>query len=460
MPFEKRYQFEVSSLLFPILFLMQRLNSATNNQSYNCPHLNLFADPELPSFVFEMSLEKLLEETILNYHDHQGLDENEPEEEKLVGEKMADLLLETLRSWGPTSALRRRIQLQRYFAQNQQWGLQWKSGRSTAITSFIQQAERDLQRRISQTAFGVLANANYSSSLVGNSIRQYIDSSKDSLFDVDHLIARLTTRFQLSDAKGDRDSTADNDQYSNIVIGQVSDNSTVAVEYMAELELMHERYDRALGYYLAIGSHFMIDSFPQVETAAVQCLNSYFQDSLPEEQDKIESNKYFHILSMIELHELSHVLLKRNYSFVDKKGDSKAESPIVALIMLVGLSRSGRFLIDNCSPPEGTQASSDDTEGTFGRSNLPLDLIVKQLESRPKLLYWFLFQVFIHKAEWYAKFPTTAVPPVAITEIHRLQLSLFLDYAIENNQNDESSKPPALLMANNDTPFMVFLRVR
>lgn len=423
-------------------------------------------DPDLPAFVFEMSLEKMLEDTLSNSHEGNNgrRDESQHDKEYLVGEKMADLFLETMRSWGPTSSLRRRIQLHRYCAQNQQWGLQWHSlSGSSAVVPFIRQAEKDLHRRISQTAFGVLSNAHHSPSLTqNNSIRQHIDSSKDSLFGVEHLIARITARFQLnsSDKSG---ILADYDTSSKIVLGTMKHNYAVVIESMAELELMRERFDRALGYYLTIGSEFMVDALSSLEDMAVQSVNSFCQSNsfTITEQTEVENFKYSHVLSLIELHQLTHILLKRNVVFVHKKGVSKAESPIVALIMLVGLSRAGRFLIDHCSPPEGTvtQINSDENGVSFSGSNLPLDLVANQMKSRPKLLYWFLFQVFIHKPDIYVKFPTTAVPPPPITDLHRLQFSLFVDYADEDDaENDQRNQSPAGLIVDKDTPFMAFLR--
>ena len=34
-----------------------------------------------------------------------------------------------------------------------------------------------------------------------------------------------------------------------------------------------------------------------------------------------------------------------------------------------------------------------------------------------QLLFWYLFQVFIHKLEMYVKFPITAVPSLVITDL-------------------------------------------
>ncbi|KAL7543859.1 hypothetical protein ACHAXR_013228 [Thalassiosira sp. AJA248-18] len=424
-------------------------------------------DPHLPGFVFEMSLEKMLEEAI----DEQGHAESEVKHQQgkdnRVGEKMADLFLETIRSWGPTSALRRRIQLHRYCAQNQQWGLRRNSLSSggSVIAPFIRQAEKDLHRRISQTSFGVLSDAHHSTSpSQKKSLRQYIDSSEDSLFDVDHVITRLAMRLQLS-GTDNSGIPINNGSSSNILLGNMKDHSAVIVESMAELELMRERFDRALGYYLAIGSHFMIYSLSSLEESAVQCVNSFYQKSASSstsgQQNKVENDKYAQALSLIELHQLFPILLKRNFFFADEKDDSAAESPIVSLIMLVGLSRAGRFLIDNCAPPESTQQIDSD-ENSFsekGASNLPLDLVAKQMKSRPKLLYWFLFQVFVEKSDIYVKFATTAVPPAAITDLHRIQFSLFLDYAKKDgSKRSKSDRSPAGLTADDDTPFMAFLR--
>jgi len=57
------------------------------------------------------------------------------------------------------------------------------------------------------------------------------------------------------------------------------------------------------------------------------------------------------------------------------------------------------------------------------------------------------------------KFPTTAVPPAAITDLHRIQFSLFVEYADEDGtKSSESDQSPAGLTAQKDTPFMAFLR--
>jgi hypothetical protein len=173
--------------------------------------------------------------------------------------------------------------------------------------------------------------------------------------------------------------------------------------------------------------------------------------------------KYDHLLSLIELYQLHHFLLQRNYYFIDQRDESDVCPPIVSLIKLVGLGLAGRFLMDSCSPPD--DVSSFAVENSSGEAcgvkvylaSLPLDLVSDQLKPTPRLLYWYLFLLFVQKPEMYVKFATTAVPPVVITELHRTQFSLFVDYA---DNNAENTTAPSFLDVDEETLFMSFLKVR
>ena len=390
-------------------------------------------DPQLPSYVFEMVLEKMLDETANHRFDDYAESHHEYDVHDVALDKMTDLFLETLRSWGPTSCLRKRIQLQRYHGQ--------KLRRNSSSFALIKQAEKDLQRRISQTAFGVLSDAKESASMLQETIRQAIDASKDSLFDVDKMIEKFSLRLQQTGETPDQD-----DQTSNIFLGTKSDVTTIFAN--AELEMMRERFDRALGYYLSIGSSLMTEFLPLLEETAVLSVNhSQEKVALAE----VTGTKYDHVLSLIEIHQLQHILLNRNYFFVDKS-DGSFEPPIVALIMLVGLSKAGRFLMDCLSLPD-TKSESE----ASNNSNLPLDDIAAQLNSRPKLLYWFLFLVFTKRPDMYVNFPTTSVPPLAITNLHQTQFLLFLDYANEKG-GEIISAPASTMTIDSDSPFISFLR--
>ncbi|KAL7454387.1 hypothetical protein ACHAWC_006029 [Mediolabrus comicus] len=400
-------------------------------------------DPHLPSYVFEMILEKMLDETV-HHRSKDDTGSREFDVHDVAMDKMTDLFLETLRSWGPTSCLRKRIQLQRFDGQSLR--------QDSPSFIFIKQAEKDLQRRISQTAFGVLSDASDSSFMLQNiTLRQAIDASKDSLFDVDTLIEKLSLRLQLNGTAIEQDGLT-----SNVSLGRTADITTIFA--IAELEMMRERFDRALGYYLSIGSSFMIESLSLVEETAVLSVNlSQEKVALAEVTD----TKYDHVLSIILMHQLQHILLNRNYSFVDKS-EGSTEPPVVALIMLVGLSKAGNFLMDCLSPPNTIPGPGGEKETPIDRndSNLPLDAIATQLASRPKLLYWFLFLVFTKRPDMYVKFSSTSVPPVTITNLHRTQFSLFLDYANERDTeiiSAPTSTAPSLAI-DSDSPFMSFLR--
>eukprot|EP00804_Cyclotella_cryptica_P021518 CCRYP_005836-RA/>CCRYP_005836-RA protein AED:0.01 eAED:0.01 QI:1499/1/1/1/0.66/0.5/4/739/899 len=416
-------------------------------------------DPWLSPFVFEMALEKMLNETcskVVKQIQTEGTSSKWD-----IGDTMADLLLETLRAWGPTSSLRRRIQMHRYFIQSHHLALNWRSLSGSQTMSFIQQAEKDLQRRISQTAFGVLRDVqspNSESKQV--SPRQHISSSDDSLFNVENMIVRLTKKLfvGVDESSMNYDLTS-----SSVLLGSFDQGAATTVEALAELELMRDRYDRAIGYYLAIGSRFIGESSPSsVETCAVEAVNKFHRsegasisNTVP--RDGTVQPKYEHVLSLIELYQLHHFLLRRNYFFIDQRAESDACPPIVSLIKLVGLELAGRFLMDSCSPPDDASRLSAENASEEAYSGLPLDLVSDQLKSTPRLLYWYLFLLFVQKPELYVKFATTAVPPVVITELHRTQFSLFLDYA---DNEAETVTAPSFLDVDEETLFMSFLKVR
>jgi hypothetical protein len=400
-----------------------------------------------------MSLEKMLQETCFNAKKVKDIEEEQTSQS--TAEKMADLFLETLRSWGPTSSLRRRIQMHRYFIQSYSIGSkgQSKPG-SNSFTSFIQQAERDLQRRISQTAFGVLTDAQSSDNEATHpSLRQHISSSDDSLFSVEKMILIFTNKL----FSRDDEHPVDIDFASpTIQIGILDQEAVVVLESLAELELMRERYDRALGYYLAIGSSFAGEvTQSAAEANAVQFVNTHHQSkgiyltkSVTDEGNT--TSKYGHVLSLIELHQLHQFLLHQNYFFLNQKPEVESCSPIVSLIKLVGLERTGAFLMENCAPPD----DADNQAANF--ASLPLDLVADQLKSRPKFLYWYLYLLFVNKPELYVKFATTAVPPLVITDLHRTQFYLFVDYA-DTNISSEPDNTPTFMDVDEETPFMSFL---
>jgi hypothetical protein len=71
-------------------------------------------------------------------------------------------------------------------------------------------------------------------------------------------------------------------------------------------------------------------------------------------------------------------------------------------------------------------------------------------------LYWYLFLLFVQKPDMYVKFATTAVPPLVITDLHRAQFFLFVDYA-DAAFSDDSIKTTSFFNVDEETPFMSFL---
>ena len=414
--------------------------------------LSTVIDPWLPSFVFEMALEKMLQETCTSAK--KSADKEKLPSQPSVSEKMSDLLLETLRAWGPTSSLRRRIQMHRYFVQSHSIGSKRGSAvHDATLTTFIVQAERDLRRRITQTAFGVLADVKSSDSETTHpTLRQHISSSDDSLYNVENMISKFSAKISNGGEERSHEVVVDS-LTSSVQIGSLDKESVIVLELLAELELMRERYDRALGYFLTIGSTF-IDDLSMIETAAVESVNTYHRSQGLMLSQENASFKYGHVLSLIELHQLHHFLLHQNYFFVDNTCDTETCSPIVSLIKLVGLERAGSFLMESCSPPD--DASSALGSETVHFASLPLDLVADQLKSRPKLLYWYLFLLFVQKPEMYVKFATTAVPPVVVTDLHRTQFFLFVDHA-DIKASNETENAPSLFDVDEETPFMSFL---
>ena len=384
-----------------------------------------------------MALEKMLQETC-----------SEEQGQSIIKGTMSDLFIETLRSWGPTSSLRQRIQLHRYFINSHSIGPKWRSV-SDAMASFVQKAERDLRRRITQTAFGVLEDTESDGSLMHPPLHQHVSSSDDSLFSVENMIMKYTQSLV-------KETHAVDFASSTVQLCNLGPNTAIVLESLAELELMSERYDRALGYYLAIGSSFMEESLLlSIEDAAVKSVNSSHQNDNTTLADEVSQEtagliKFGHVLSLVELHQLHQLLLSRNYFFTDIKDESKVCSPIISLIKLVGLDQAGTFLMESCSPPD------DSTSDRTVFASLPLDLVADQLKSKPKLLYWYLYLLFVQKPDMYVNFATTAVPPVVITDLHRTQFFLFVDYA-DLKDPDEKDNAPSFLDVDKDTPFMAFL---
>jgi len=160
-------------------------------------------------------------------------------------------------------------------------------------------------------------------------------------------------------------------------------------------------------------------------------------------------------LTMIESYDLHRSLLKKRTS--GRSDTSKNLPPLVSLICLVGLEETGNFIIQHCTLPRSKPSTSAST--SENRSDLPITQVAAQLNPYPKLLYWFLQRIFYEKPDIYVQFPNTAVPPSAVTDLHRIHFNLHVDYA--DRAFDESKKLtsiPTFEELRFESPMMKFLK--
>lgn len=390
----------------------------------------------------------------------------------------ADLFLKTLRSWGPTSSISERIKVHRVFSTMQVWHEQ---AASSASQPDIEGAKADLHNRRHQTVVGYLQTAKTSSAQVGaakHALDKSLDgasssvSTFDSLFGIDNV--RQYLEVQLKNKvreENDVPSTADDD------VLQIDDPRRIIAATkliaLSELHFMKGQHEEALKMQLAVGANYSEPSLTELENEAIKIVNASNKAILPREAAPNQESRssYHHVLGLIEYHHLHWCLLETQFLSSAPNGskrgteDGANQSPILSLIRLVGLELSGRFLADHCSVPHPT-ASTGRRQNHVSQANrnrshtLPLDAVAEQLRPTPKILHWYLTQVFLHKPEVYVKFPNTAVPPKAVTDLHRVHLELHIKYAANSADKDRKlSEVPAYDDSNTETPLLMFLKV-
>jgi len=388
----------------------------------------------------------------------------------------ADLFLKTLRSWGPTSTISERIKVHRVFTTMQ-------VSRERALSAshpVIEEAKADLHNRRHQTVVGYLQTAQASSAQVGaakHALDKSLDgasssvSTSDSLFGVDNVRRYLDEKLNNVHAEDEGPAAAD----GNVSLSSDSRRVIAATQLTAlsELDFMKGRHEESLKLQLAVGTKYSVMSLDDLENEAIETVNASSNNISPSEEALGDGSRlsYHHILGHIEYHHLHGCLLETQFlsfestGFGGEKDKDANQSPILSLIRLVGLELSGRFLVDHCSLPYPTvstgrrQSFASHSEGNRSQT-LPLDAVAEQLRPTPKILHWYLTQVFLHKPEVYIKFPNTAVPPKAVTDLHRTHLELHIKYAASSaDKNRKLADIPAYDDANAETPLLVFLKV-
>ena len=410
-----------------------------------------------------------------------------------------DLYLKTLRSWGPVSSLKERIKIySQPFLSSSSLSLrdpttaderdEVRTNRETICT----ESELALSLRVTQSAANYLDYAGSSTTATApaftgsysavNSMQHPAGITFDALFDISAVMEGLTS-FSMTPPRrrsgGIGGGGTEGRRFASRV--PLLPVRTVALQAIAELHFMKGDYEEALRAYLTINlgrDDAEEDILSRIETMAVDSVyDKKTRSSLSiggDNHDGDERNgalvgcaiagadleQYGHVLAMIESHQM-HTLLLHEEFLVQSSSSSPTPTnnvlsedihtntiitnPVIALICLVGLDLTGRFLVEHCTLPKSgstlrhssstttiqsahTSASSHPSPPPPPSSALPIDLLAARFQSRPGLLHWFLDLVFREKPEVYVKFPNTAVPPKTVTDLHRLHFGLHVEF--------------------------------
>lgn len=362
---------------------------------------------------------------------------------KYIESNAISLFLETLRAWGPLSSLKERVKLHRLSSEKELFSLDpcdLDVELTTKQTRLRDEAERNIIKRLNQTASSYLKQTLGGSSNDSNSTNLPAGLTFDSLYSIRNLISTFTPTIQNHESNHEEN----NQKFIDIV----------SLEALAELNFMKGNYEESLKYNLMLGILYPITKLNDLKNEAIKVV-------LGGGKAITESTKYAknrHILTLIENSDLHYLLLDESLLKIQSVTISK--SPMVALISLLGLEISGRFLVQAATLPEGRKSSLLSSPRD-SRTTLPIDSIARQLQSCPELLHYFLHQVFCDRPEIYVKFPNTAVPPSAITDLHRTHFQLHVTFAKREIHNKRTlSNIPSYEEMRKETPLLTFLKVR
>lgn len=270
--------------------------------------------------------------------------------------------------------------------------------------------------------------------------------SRDSLYNIDYITTTVEERVSL---KGEDPSGS-----------ETPVNTRFALEAIAVLNMMKGNFKAMLTYYMALGVFHStltleaLEDMPLQSPSPTQNRNSTVDG---------HQERYSFVISLIEKHHLHQFILDESFlpaGLLDK-------SPLEALVLLVGLECLGNFLCKHCASPQRNPSSSAaKSTGKAGKveeqriGTLPIDLVARQLERRPKLLHWYLHLIFEKRPELYVRFPTTSVPPSVVTDLHRQHLDLHIKYAGTNRDSSkvfDGIEPYKTVGVT--TPLLSFLKV-
>lgn len=393
-------------------------------------------DPILPPPLYERLLIQMFEqaEDLLRAG-------SESLEKLMLYEEAVGHFLDSLLSWGPTNALEEYIRL--YDSDREQCGTShWRECQilETALRCRHEQSSQNyLKFPLTPTEFTAPNGAPGSPT----------EGVYKSLFSISNVLKRVVQHVPIVALPGELEDGLDSEDIHKQV------NSRLSFETMARFRMMQQNYEEALRCYLMIGLHHGDTPIQLIERLAIKTTKERHVDC-PDVEKRLFSRHEF-VLDLIEYYHLHRFLLDGQYL-------SGNYLPLFALIQLIGLNRVGRFLMDHCASPEllSLEVRFDGKERELlQKGTLPMDLVARQLERSPSLLYWYLNLIFIQKPELYIRFPNHYIPPKTVTELHRKHLDLHVKFAGGDKFSDRAFLGVEKYDVNTfSTPLLSFLKVR
>jgi hypothetical protein len=344
---------------------------------------------------------------------------------QLIHENAIDMFLEALRTWGTTSELRQRIKLHKVTLQNSFTSTKEMNRGGREQLRQLSEAEKGFSARMNQSASNYLQVCHQNDSDIQvrvHSEAPTLGVTADALFNLNYMQSYFKELLQ-----------------KKSVLNQ---NATIAIlETLSELSLMQGNPEKCIEYFLKIGEVQLLHDLEKLEDNALSSIGS--RNSASRRSNVVHTDRYLHVLHIIELYDLQHSLLKL-------QNEERHSSRLISLIALVGLDYGARFIIKHCSLPE-----PDDN----GRRSLPIDEIANQARPYPKILLWILHNILCEKPEVYVKFPNTAVPPSTVTDLHREHFRLLVKFADRQDiPKRKLSKIPSFNEVRKESPLLQFLK--
>ncbi|KAI2511980.1 hypothetical protein MHU86_2496 [Fragilaria crotonensis] len=384
-----------------------------------------------------------------------------------VMDEAVNRFLAALGAWGPTHALREKIQFHEQFVEEQR-----RKRRTNDVVpdAAYESLALALQRRLTQSAACYLEiptalpgqpKPPISVVTTNNSGPTIVDSPSDSLFQIKEMIAMVSSRAPILKSDNRTDESVASASTSPYPL-----NTKVSLLAMAELNVMMMKYDAALHCYLVIGSLFSPEPLAVVEARAVEIINHGKGKG-----DPIVYRQFGFVLAMVERHYLHGSLL--DSKMLGNGNDENLSPPLISLVRLLGLEVVGNFLVECSVPPPArsrfdsaasgaSSVNSADSELSKtprdGDETLPINYVAEQLRSSPSLLHWYLNLMFTRRPEIYVDFPTNSVPPRAVTELHRAHLELYVDFSEDKDSAVSLLGTEVYNQERKTTPLLLFLK--